>query len=88
MYKNSVYVPIDLWLANKTRVHMETERLYRPSFHEVHKLYNQSYYDWSQNYAVHVWTNGFRNPVPKTEAEIQTPNTTAAQNNIQTGFVR
>jgi hypothetical protein len=56
---------------------METERLYRPGWYEAPKLFNRSDYDWSENYAVHVWTNG--NPVPKSEAEIQMLNTTIAQ---------
>ncbi|KAK7498817.1 hypothetical protein BaRGS_00009909 [Batillaria attramentaria] len=76
-YKNSLHVPRDMWLRDPSRLHMESHRLYRPNWFEADLLFRRSDYDWSDNYAVHIWTNG--NPVPKSEEEIQTANTTIAQ---------
>ncbi|KAL8619529.1 hypothetical protein ACOMHN_011880 [Nucella lapillus] len=76
-YKNSLHVPRDMWHKHPHRLHMESDRLYRPNWFEADKLFKGWDYDWRQNYAVHVWTNG--NPVPNSEEEVQTSNTTIAQ---------
>jgi len=76
-FTNSLHVPRDMWHKNPGRLHMESERLYKPNWFEADKLFKRGDYDWSRNYAVHVWTNG--NPVPRSEEEIQTANTTIAQ---------
>ena len=76
-YRNSLHVPRDMWHRQPGRLHMESKRLYSPNWFEADKLFKRWDFDWSQNYAVHVWTNG--NPVPMTEEEIQEANTTIAQ---------
>lgn len=75
--KNSLQIPWEMWTRDPTRLHMESTRLYRPNWYEADILFKHADYNWSENYAVHVWTNG--NPVPKSEAEIQTLNTTIGQ---------
>ncbi|XP_076449441.1 uncharacterized protein LOC143285883 [Babylonia areolata] len=76
-FNNSLWVPRDMWHRNPGRLHMESDRLYRPNWFEADKLFKGWDYDWRQNYAVHVWTNG--NIVPASEADILTSNTTIAK---------
>ncbi|KAL8619526.1 hypothetical protein ACOMHN_011877 [Nucella lapillus] len=76
-FNNSLWRARALWRQHPERVHMESDRLYRPDWFEADKLFKGWDYDWRQNYAVHVWTNG--NPVPRSEEEVQTSNTTIAQ---------
>lgn len=76
-YKNSLQVPRDMWHRDPKRLHMESARLYNPNWYDADKLFKRGDFDWSDNYAIHVWTNG--NPVPQSESDIQTTNTTIAQ---------
>ena len=76
-FDNSLKMPWKMWVRNPERVHVERERLYGPNYFEADKLFKRWDYDWSQNYAVHVWTNG--HVVPRSEEEVQTANTTVAQ---------
>ncbi|GFS03931.1 glycosyltransferase family 32 protein [Elysia marginata] len=77
LYHNSLQIPRDMWFKNTSRLHVESERLYRPNWFEADLLFKGNTYPWQNNYAVHVWTNG--NPVPRSPDEIQTVNTTIAQ---------
>ncbi|GFO30839.1 hypothetical protein PoB_005734400 [Plakobranchus ocellatus] len=76
-YHNSLQVPRNLYFKNASRVHVESDRLYRPNWFEADLLFRRSDYPWRNNYAVHVWTNG--NPVPRSPDDIQDSNTTIAQ---------
>ncbi|KAK3779643.1 hypothetical protein RRG08_040366 [Elysia crispata] len=76
-YYNSLQVPRNMYFKNPSRVHIESERLYRPNWFEADLLFKRSDYPWWTNFAVHIWTNG--NPVPRSPADIQDANTTIAQ---------
>lgn len=76
-YWNSLQVPRDMWHRQPHRVHMESSRLYRPNWFESKLLFKGWDFNWTDNYAVHVWTNS--NPVPQSEEDIQSANTTIAQ---------
>ncbi|KAK3779642.1 hypothetical protein RRG08_040365 [Elysia crispata] len=77
LYHNSLQIPRDMWFKNSSRLHIESERLYRPNWFEADLLFKGSTFPWRNSYAVHVWTNG--NPVPRSPDEIQRSNTTIAQ---------
>ncbi|ESP01529.1 hypothetical protein LOTGIDRAFT_238269 [Lottia gigantea] len=76
-YKNSLHVPRDMWHKNPSRIHMESDKFYRPNWFEADLLFKKNDYPWQNNYAVHIWTNG--NPVPKGFEELKTLNTTIGQ---------
>ena len=76
-YWNSMKVPRNMWIKNSSRIHMESERLYRPNWFEAELLFKRTDFPWWNNYAVHVWTNG--NPVPESPEEVQAANSTIAQ---------
>ncbi|GFS03936.1 glycosyltransferase family 32 protein [Elysia marginata] len=76
-YFNSLQVPRNMYFKDPSRVHIESERLYRPNWFEADLLYKRSDYPWRSNFAVHVWTNG--NPVPRSPDDIQEANSTIAQ---------
>ncbi|XP_005101096.1 uncharacterized protein LOC101852251 [Aplysia californica] len=77
---NSLKIPGKIWLKNASRVHMESERLYHPSWYQAMKLFSpHTGFPWKENYAMHVWTNQNRYPVPKSPRDIQTANTLVAK---------
>ncbi|KAK6166034.1 hypothetical protein SNE40_022821 [Patella caerulea] len=76
-YKNSLHVPRDMWHKNPGRIHMESDKFYRPNWFEADLLFKKNDYPWKNNFAVHIWTNS--NPVPKGPEELKTLNTTIGQ---------
>ncbi|KAK6166030.1 hypothetical protein SNE40_022819 [Patella caerulea] len=74
---NSLHVPFDMWQKNPGRIHLESDKFYRPNWFEADKLYNKSDFPWQNKYAVHIWTSS--NPVPKGPEELKTLNTTIGQ---------
>ena len=55
---NNIKMPMKLSRKYKYMVHIEESSINRPSWEEdeVKQLYSEGYiYDWSQNYAIHLW---------------------------------
>jgi hypothetical protein len=55
---HSVKIPFLLARRYPWLVHVEENTLNKPSWFELDQLYGNKFYDWSKNYAIHLW---FRN---------------------------
>jgi len=54
--RHSVYVPMELAKQHPNLVHVEWFSINRPNWNERHWLYTTGkLWDWSENYAVHLW---------------------------------
>jgi len=54
--RHSVYVPMELAKQHPELVHVEWFSINRPNWNERHWLYTSGeLWDWSENYAVHLW---------------------------------
>ena len=51
---NTGQVPFNLWKRFPHLVHME-QKINRPNFKELGKIWGSEPFDWKQNYAVHIW---------------------------------
>jgi hypothetical protein len=58
-------------------IHVEERSLLHPSWAGELPLLFEKIYDWSDNYAIHVWKN--YGPVPKGPTDIANLNTTLGQ---------
>ncbi len=72
----SVQFPNLLAKAMPGSIHIEESSLQKPAYNEPHKLFTHGY-DWSNNYAIHVWKR--RGRVPDRPEELQGLNTTLGE---------
>ncbi|KAK6195340.1 hypothetical protein SNE40_000793 [Patella caerulea] len=78
-YANSLQAALRLWKENKTALHLEGDRFYRPSWYEDDQLYVQTGFNWRKTYAVHVWSKKNSHRIPGTIEEIDNWNTTLGE---------
>ncbi|ELU07691.1 hypothetical protein CAPTEDRAFT_189062 [Capitella teleta] len=72
----AVWSPHELAAQHPHLIHVEDKNLLHPSWHEPDLLFKGNY-DWSENYAMHIWHRfGY---VPETPEEIMHLNTTIGQ---------
>ncbi|XP_064635469.1 uncharacterized protein LOC135492763 [Lineus longissimus] len=75
---HSVILPAQLATKYPSLIHTEAKTLHRPNWREIKWLYNNgTIYDWSQNYAVHLWYR-FHN-VDHNPEDIKAINTTMGE---------
>ncbi|XP_059154507.1 uncharacterized protein LOC131939990 [Physella acuta] len=75
---NSMKVSQNMYFNNTNRLVNVRKQLYQPNWYEIEKLVNASHpYNWSQNYAMHMWVNSGR--IPKETLAIQADNSTVGQ---------
>ncbi|KAK6963379.1 glycosyltransferase family 32 protein [Biomphalaria glabrata] len=73
---NSMEVPMKLYQNDTSRLLEIGKKIYRPNWHERALLTNGTY-DWSQNYAMHIWRSA--KPHPESTEEINSANTTICE---------
>jgi mannosyltransferase OCH1-like enzyme len=75
---HSVLLPAKLAKIYPSLIHTEQTTLHRPNWMELNKLYKDgAIYDWSQNYAVHLWYRFHK--VDHNPEDIKTINTTMGE---------
>ncbi|MCG8123226.1 MAG: hypothetical protein N0E55_04550, partial [Candidatus Thiodiazotropha taylori] len=73
---NALEVPFELARQNPDLIHVEGNRFTRPNFHTLHLIFNKNY-DWSDNYAMHLFTRWYKEDFDETK--IGMLNTTIGQ---------
>ncbi|XP_055865652.1 uncharacterized protein LOC129922731 [Biomphalaria glabrata] len=73
---NSMKVPMMLHRNDTSRLVEIGNKIYRPNWHERALLANGTY-DWSKNYAMHIWRSA--KPHPESTEEIKSANTTICE---------
>lgn len=74
----SVWAPNKLQKLLPNNVHVEQDSLLKPSWTEADLLYDRVY-DWSDNYAVHVWKRYSKTTLPDNPENIKHLNSTLGQ---------
>ena len=54
--KYSGRAPAKIARIYSNEIHIESSRFFRPNYKEMYGIY-RGYYDWSNNYIVHLWTS-------------------------------
>ena len=57
---NSIQFPLKLSRRLPGLLHIEESSLHRPNWMELQYLYGNKQYDWSKNYAIHLWFRFYR----------------------------
>lgn len=61
---NTGQVPFNLARRYPHLVHMDEERINRPNFMELDKIWGPNRFDWQNNYAVHLWYRLWKDSSP------------------------
>ena len=78
--RHSVYVPMELAQQQPNLVHVEWFSINRPNWNERHWLYTTGkLWDWSENYAVHLWYREHPTDVVYDPLTIRDLNTTTGE---------
>jgi len=78
--RHSVYVPMELARRHPDLVHVEWFTINRPNWNERQWLYeNGKLWDWSENYAVHLWYREHPTDIVYDPLSIRSLNTTTGE---------
>ena len=66
-------------------VHVESKRIHNPNYRELQKLIGDEIFDWSQNYAVHLWQRLLRKSKFRENVPIVDENTIKIMDNSSFG---
>ena len=72
----AVHFPNRLAKVLPHAIHIEETSLQKPNYHEAHKLFSTGF-DWSNNYAIHVWKR--KGHVPDGPEELRNANSTLGE---------
>ena len=66
----SVLAPGRVAAAYPYLIHLERRRFFQPAYYDLQKIF-EGFYDWSNNYILHMWNRGARKSlIPKSPSEI------------------